>query len=127
MLVVGLTGGIASGKTAVSDAFAALDIPIIDTDIIAREQVQPGRPALDDIVARFGHACLAANGQLDRRRLREIVFADNAARADLEAILHPRIDQSVRQRLRSLSATPYCLVQYKKGKRPWNEYFSMML
>jgi dephospho-CoA kinase len=88
---VGLTGGIASGKTAVAGMFAALGIPVIDTDLIAREIVTPGSPALQEITAAFGTGVLQADGSLDRPRLREIVFADPARRRQLEAITHPRI------------------------------------
>jgi dephospho-CoA kinase len=90
-LFVGLTGGIASGKTAVSDAFAALGVPVIDTDVIAREVVAPGSQALGEIRARFGDEVITAAGGLDRARMRELVFADTARRRELEAILHPRI------------------------------------
>ena len=109
MFVVGLTGGIASGKTAVSNAFAALDVPIIDTDMIARELVTPGQPALGEIAAQFGQAYLTEQGELNRSHLRELIFADNAARQRLEAILHPRIQQTVQQHLTQLQ-TPYCIV-----------------
>lgn len=109
MLAIGLTGGIGSGKTAVSDAFARRGAPLIDTDIIARELVTPGQPALDEIVAQFGPECLTADGALDRHYLREKVFADPKLRRHLEAILHPRIRQAVRDRLTKLDA-PYCLV-----------------
>lgn len=109
MLVVGLTGGIGSGKTAVSDAFARRGVPVIDTDVIARELVAPGQPALDEIAAQFGPQCLDADGGLDRRFLREKVFADPRLRQRLEAILHPRIRRAVHDRLAELE-TPYCLV-----------------
>jgi dephospho-CoA kinase len=88
---VGLTGGIASGKTTVSNLFAALGVPVIDSDAIARDVVAPGRPALRAIVDRFGTAVLQADGTLDRRRLRSLVFADPQARRDLEKITHPAI------------------------------------
>jgi dephospho-CoA kinase len=88
---VALTGGIASGKSTVADLFAELGVPVIDTDRIAREVVEPGRPALAAVVEAFGHGVLAADGSLDRRRLRERVFADPAERRRLEAILHPAI------------------------------------
>ncbi len=91
MLRVGLTGGIASGKSVVADMFADLGVPIIDTDVIAREVVEPGQPALDEIRRRFGDGIVTATGKLDRRRLRKVIFADEEARLDLEAILHPRI------------------------------------
>ena len=109
MLVVGLTGGIGSGKTAVSDAFARRGVPIIDTDLLARALVEPGQPALAEIAAQFGPACLDADGALDRAYLRKTVFADPERRKRLEAILHPRIRQAVDERLAAIH-TPYCLV-----------------
>jgi dephospho-CoA kinase len=109
MLVVGLTGGIGSGKTAVSDRFAAYGVPIIDTDVLARELVEPGQPALAEIAAAFGPECLDEAGGLNRPRLRERIFADASGRQQLEAILHPRIRALARQRIASLT-TPYCLL-----------------
>lgn len=88
---VGLTGGIASGKTTVANTLAALGARVIDTDVIAREAVAPGQAALAELEQHFGGAIIRADGSLDRRRLREMVFADAAARHELEAILHPRI------------------------------------
>ncbi len=102
MLVVGLTGGIGSGKTAVSDRFARYGVPIIDTDLLARELVEPGQPALTEIATAFGLDCLDGTGRLDRARLRERVFADASGRRRLEAILHPQIRALSRQRLASL-------------------------
>jgi dephospho-CoA kinase len=90
-LRIGLTGGIASGKTLVSRQFAALGVPVIDTDELAREVVAPGSEGLAAVHARFGDGVLAADGSLDRRALRARVFADPDARRDLEAITHPRI------------------------------------
>ena len=90
-LTVALTGGIASGKTQVSDRLAALGAAIIDTDVVAREVVAPGSPGLDEIRATFGKAVLTAEGGLDRAAMREIVFADARQRERLEAITHPRI------------------------------------
>ena len=91
MLKIGLTGGIASGKTTVAEMFSELGAGVIDTDVIAREVVAPGSVALERIVASFGPEVLAADGSLDRPRLRRIVFADSRQRAALEAILHPLI------------------------------------
>ena len=88
---VALTGGIASGKSTVADLFAALGVPVIDTDVIAREVVEPGRPALAQVVETFGPQVLDAEGRLDRKRMREHIFSDPAARRRLEAILHPAI------------------------------------
>lgn len=109
VLVIGLTGGVGSGKTAVSNRFARLGVPIIDTDLLARELVEPGQPALADIVAEFGPDCLDGDGRLHRSRLRERVFADPAGRRRLEAILHPRIRALARERIVQLTA-PYCLL-----------------
>ncbi len=88
---VGLTGGIASGKTTVANLFAARGAVVIDTDQIARDVVEPGWPALAQIVATFGGGVLDPAGRLDRRRLRQIVFADPVRRHQLESILHPAI------------------------------------
>ncbi len=90
-LRVGLTGGIASGKTTVANLFAARGIAVIDTDQIAREIVAPGQSALASVVEAFGRDVLDASGALDRRRLRASVFADPAGRRRLEALLHPLI------------------------------------
>jgi len=94
---VALSGGIASGKSVVADMFAELGIPVIDTDLIARQVVEPGQPALDDIHDRFGDTVIDAAGNLDRRALRKLVFSDDDARLDLEAILHPRIGAETRR------------------------------
>lgn len=96
-LRIGLTGGIASGKTTVANLFADLGVPIIDTDVVAREVVEPGQPALTEIEERFGATIIDEDGSLDRRALRQIVFADDEARLDLEAILHPRIGAETRR------------------------------
>jgi dephospho-CoA kinase len=88
---VGLTGGIASGKSTVAAMFAALGVPVIDTDVLAREVVAPGTPGLRAVVTAFGPEVLQPDGALDRRRLRSLVFADPAQREKLESILHPRI------------------------------------
>jgi dephospho-CoA kinase len=102
-LRIGLTGGIASGKSEVARLFARLGIPVIDTDAIAREVVEPGTPGLARVIEAFGREILQPDGRLDRRRLRGIVFADPATRCRLEAILHPFIraamnEQSARAR-----------------------------
>ena len=94
---VGLTGGIASGKSLVADMFAELGVPVIDTDIIAREVVEPGKPALDEIRSRFGEHMIDTAGNLDRAALRKEVFSKEQARLDLEAILHPRIGIETRR------------------------------
>ena len=88
---VALTGGIASGKSTVADLFARHGVPLIDTDVIAREVVEPGQPALAEIVSVFGPGVLDSEGRMDRRRMRDYVFNDPAARKRLEGILHPAI------------------------------------
>jgi len=95
---VALTGGIASGKTTVADLFAALGVPVIDTDVIARQVVEPGQPALAAVVAAFGPDVLDADGRLDRRRMRARIFADPTARQRLESILHPAIRTEMERR-----------------------------
>jgi dephospho-CoA kinase len=109
MLVVGLTGGIGSGKTTVANLFAELGVPIIDTDLIARQLVEPGKPALADIVRQFGDEILQADGELDRSRLADISFRDKALRLRLEAILHPAIRQEMLRQLENLQAA-YAIV-----------------
>lgn len=98
MFTVALTGGIASGKSAVAGRFAALGIGLIDADIVARELVEPGQPALSELAATFGPGILTPDGRLDRRGMRERVFVDAGARRQLEDILHPRIREELRQR-----------------------------
>jgi dephospho-CoA kinase len=106
---VALTGGIASGKSTVANLFAALGITIIDTDLLAREVVAPGTALLAEIAAHFGADILAANGGLDRRKLRERVFADAGERRWLEGRTHPAIRVLTDQRS-SVAPGPYCLV-----------------
>lgn len=96
-LRVGLTGGIASGKSTVADMFADLGVPVIDTDVIAREVVEPGQPALEEIRATFGDDAIDADGRLDRAAMRQRIFSDAEARKSLEAILHPRIGDETRR------------------------------
>lgn len=95
---VALTGGIASGKSAVSDRFAALGAEVIDADLVSRELVAPNGAALGEIVDVFGRDVLAADGSLDRRMMRELVFADDSRRRTLESILHPRVRDVLRER-----------------------------
>lgn len=90
-LLIGLTGGIASGKSTVAQRFMDLDVPVIDADVAARAVVAPGKPGFEQVISRFGPAIVAANGELDRRALRELVFSDPDSRRDLEVILHPLI------------------------------------
>jgi dephospho-CoA kinase len=109
MLRIGLTGGIGSGKSTVAALFAARGVPVIDADVIARELVAPGQPALTDIVAAFGADVLDADGQLDRARLRTRVFNNAAQRAHLETLLHPRIHAVMAERAAAQTA-PYVLL-----------------
>lgn len=98
-LIIGLTGGIGSGKSEVSRRFESLGILVIDADQIAREVVQPGQPALADIVAHFGSDFVLPSGQLDRAKLRARIFSDPDAKAWLEQLLHPQINMLIRTRL----------------------------
>lgn len=109
MLVIGLTGGIGSGKTLATDHFQRLGITVVDADLCARVVVEPGRPALADIAAAFGPGVLQADGSLDRAALRRIVFADPEQRRRLEAITHPRIREEIARQL-AASASPYTIL-----------------
>jgi dephospho-CoA kinase len=120
--VVAVTGGIASGKSAVTERFAALGVPVIDADVIARELVEPGEPALDEIEAHFGGGVLLPDGRLDRRALRERIFSDGAARRALETILHPRIQGRMREQCEALEV-PYVVLAIplltSTSRYPW--------
>jgi dephospho-CoA kinase len=107
--IVGLTGGIGSGKTAVSDHFSRLGITVVDADVCARVVVEPGKPALQSIARHFGSQVLAADGSLDRARLREVVFADDTARQWLEALLHPLIFEDMWEKLQNADS-PYAIL-----------------
>jgi dephospho-CoA kinase len=107
--VVGLTGGVASGKTTAARAFQSREIPLIDTDELSREAVQPGSPTLEEIRQAFGSDVLATRGGLDRQAMRRRVFDDETARRRLEAILHPRIAELLDSRLAAIDA-PWCVV-----------------
>lgn len=111
-MIIGLTGGIASGKSTVARAFAAKGIPFVDADDVAREVVEPGQPALADIAAHFGPRVLRDDGHLDRRALRSIVFAELDERRWLESVTHPRIRARLRHHLARLQAegAPYVLL-----------------
>lgn len=108
MLIVGLTGGIGSGKSTVADRFAELGVPVVDADRIARELVEPGRPALAAIVREFGAQVIDSEGRLKREVLRRIAFTDPNRRMALEAILHPGIREAMGRRLAGIDA-PYCI------------------
>lgn len=109
MYVVAITGGIGSGKTTVANQFAELGIEVVDADVIAREVVEPGTPALATIAAHFGSDVITPDGQLDRRRLRERVFTDPQAKGWLNALLHPLIRTEM-QRQCAAARSPYCLL-----------------
>jgi len=108
-LIVGLTGGIGSGKSAAMACFEQLEVPCIDADIIAREVVEPGTEALEKVVQKFGFDVIISNGALDRAKLRQIVFAEPQYREWLERLLHPLINQRIRNWLKACQA-PYCLL-----------------
>ena len=109
MLKIGLTGGIGSGKTSVSDIFAGLGVPVIDTDVVARQLTARGGAALAGIRAAWGGEVLRPDGELDRDALRRRIFADPAERRQLESILHPLIRRQVVAALAELDA-PYVVV-----------------
>ncbi|MBS0570629.1 MAG: dephospho-CoA kinase [Proteobacteria bacterium] len=106
---IALTGGIATGKSAVAQRFAQHGVAVADADVVARDLVAPGQPALAEIVAGFGAQVLAAAGGLDRARLRRVVFADAAARRQLEAILHPRIRSALIEQAQACRGR-YCVL-----------------
>ncbi len=108
-LVIGITGGIGSGKSAVTDRFEELGIVVVDADKVARVVVQPGGPALDAIAEHFGAEVLLADGQLDRAALRSIIFADDDERRWLEQLTHPLIGQEIRQQLEA-AGSPYVML-----------------
>ncbi|MDR7416131.1 MAG: dephospho-CoA kinase [Armatimonadota bacterium] len=103
MKVVALTGGVASGKSTVARMLRNLGAEVLDADQVAREVVEPGQPALDEIAEAFGRDFLTPDGRLDRRKLAGVVFSDPEARRRLNAILHPRILARLRERLRELA------------------------
>jgi dephospho-CoA kinase len=109
MLVVGLTGGIGSGKSTVADLFAKKGVPIIDADIIARDLTQPNQPALAKITGHFGTSILLENGELNRKLLRQIIFTQPAERQWLEACLHPLIFSQMQSIIKQLPDSPYCI------------------
>jgi dephospho-CoA kinase len=108
MLVVGLTGGIGSGKSSVARLFAERGVPIIDADVAAREVTTPEKPAFASIVKHFGNDVVLPNGTLDRAKLRHIIFNDSKQRLWLEKLLHPLIRDEMKKQIDSLSA-PYAV------------------
>jgi dephospho-CoA kinase len=108
-LRIGLTGGIASGKSTAAERFTELGIPVIDADHAARAVVAVGTPGLAQVIQRFGYGVIAANGELNRRALRNLIFSDAAARADLNAIVHPLIRTYMEQHVAS-ALGPYVVL-----------------
>jgi dephospho-CoA kinase len=108
-LRIGLTGGIASGKSSAAQRFTELGVPVIDADHIARAVVAVGTPGLRQVIQRFGSEVVAENGELDRRSLRDLIFGDAAARADLNLILHPLIRDSMERQVAS-AVGPYVVL-----------------
>jgi dephospho-CoA kinase len=108
-LIVGITGGIGSGKSAVTERFEQLGITVVDADMAARVVVEPGKPALEEIARHFGDHLILDNGELDRTGLRKLVFRDDAERAWLEQLTHPLIGQEILEQL-SASRSPYTIL-----------------
>src|SRR5258707_8147403 len=108
-LRIGLSGGIASGKSTVARRFMELGVPVIDADAAARAVVEPGKPGLAAVSERFGLRILAQNGELDRRALRNLIFEDPESRRDLEAILHPLIQADMERRAEA-AVGPYVVM-----------------
>ncbi len=108
-LIIGVTGGIGSGKSAVTDRFAHLGVTVVDADLAARVVVEPGTAALTAIAERFGASLLQTDGSLDRAAMRRIVFADPSQRAWLEALTHPLIGEEIRRQL-ATSRSPYTVL-----------------
>jgi len=109
MLTIGLTGGVASGKSLVQSAFESLGVPVLDADHVARAVVAPGMPALQQIADQFGAEMLLADGTLNRRLMRERVFSDPVARQQLERITHPPMRSAMRDWC-AAQQTPYCML-----------------
>ena len=108
--VIGLTGGIGSGKSAAADAFADLGAAVVDTDAIAHELTSGGGASIPEVRAQFGEGFIAPDGSMDRKKVRELVFADPAARKKLEALLHPLIREESRRRIAAAaSSAPYVM------------------
>lgn len=126
-LRIGLTGGIASGKSVVADMFAELGAVIIDTDVISREVVMPGQPALDEIRESFGPEVIAADGTLDRPAVRRLIFDDEPLRKELEAILHPRIRDETFQQASEAGGDYQLIVVPLLAESPLKDYVDRIL
>jgi dephospho-CoA kinase len=110
--LVGLTGGIASGKTTVANILERLGAAIVDADVLSREVVEPGQAAWQDIVSSFGREVLQADQTLDRQKLRAIIFNNPSARKQLETIIHPRVRALAEQRIREHREAGYAVIVY---------------
>ncbi len=110
MLVIGLTGGIGSGKTTVANLFADLNVPVIDTDLISRQITQKDKPGYRAVITSFGRGILDENGDIDRNRLKLTVFHDEKSRKKLESLLHPMIKQETLRQIEASRGNPYCIV-----------------
>jgi dephospho-CoA kinase len=111
MMIIGLTGGIGSGKTTVANAFAVLGVPIVDTDEISHSISRPGQPGSEAVLAAFGTAYIDPQGAIDRQALRQLVFADPASRRRLEQLMHPLIRSTAIKQINGLPAnTPYAIL-----------------
>ena len=108
-MIIGLTGGIGSGKTAVSDIFEELGIGIVDADLASRVVVEKGRPSLEEIAKHFGQGILTEAGELDRAKLREIIFNSDEEKNWLESLLHPAIAKQIQEELKA-SSSPYTIL-----------------
>ncbi len=109
MFIVGLTGGIGSGKSTAAKMFARLEVTVIDADVIAREIMKPGTPTYQAVVTQFGQGIVADDGQIDRHALKQIIFAESKQRQALEAILHPIIIQQMQQQAQQATSV-YCIM-----------------
>ncbi len=110
MLLIGLTGGIGSGKSSVSARLAALGAVVVDADAIVRDVQEPGGAVLEAMVTRFGSGIIAANGVLDRQAVADVVFTDSAALADLNAIVHPAVGAEIARRLEVEAPTDHVVI-----------------
>jgi dephospho-CoA kinase len=124
--VIGLTGGIGSGKSAVARMLAERGVPVVDADLLAREVVEPGRPAYEDIVREFGREVLAADGTIDRKRLGALIFGDDARRRRLNAITHPRIAAAGQEKIAAHAAAGAEVVFYEAALLVENQLHRML-
>ncbi len=126
-LRIGLTGGIASGKTTVASFFADLGVPVIDTDVIAREVVAKGAPALAQIRAEFGDDVFNDDGTLDRKAMRKLIFSDDSKRRQLEGILHPRIREATLIQAEAVTDPYMIMVVPLLVESPMKEFMDRLL